>query len=121
MYVEVGMGNYGLGCANGKCDCGGKCKGLGQTFMDELTNPLGTDLDVLKQQLSDLNQKSAETSSAIATGNVGTWLLVGLAGWGIYAAYQTAREKVEGVRQWTQKRRTRSVRRRRLEAELAGL
>lgn len=114
----------GMGCAGG-CQCGGKCKGMGQTatpgFFDQLTNPLGSDLTVLKQQIDTLNQQTAAVSSSITAGNWGTWALVGLSGVGLWLVVKGLRETARKVGAHTRARHARATKRAKLKAELSAL
>jgi hypothetical protein len=133
----------GLGCGD-TCKCGGACEsGMGQSgevpvetsggtaiapaqaptpgFFATLTNPLGSDLTVLKQQIDTLNQQTAAVSSSITAGNWGTWLLVGLSGIGLWMVVKGFRGAGRSIGGRVRARRTRSAKRSRLKAELAAL
>lgn len=136
----------GMGCAGG-CKCGGKCKGLGDTaplaffgtppaappasapappgFWQEFTNPFGSDLSVLSQQLSDLNAQTAAVNENIASSNWGTWVLVGLGAVGAWWAYKKMSGAVSGFRATRRVKRAakskRRIKKAKLKAELAAL
>ena len=135
----------GMGCAGG-CKCGGKCKGLGDTapiayfgtpqdaapapatspgFLQQFTNPFGSDLAVLSQQLADLNAQTAAVNSNMASSNWGTWVLVGLGGLGAWYAYKTLSGAAGRFGEVRRVKRAASSKRKakkaRLKAELAAL
>lgn len=134
----------GMGCAGG-CKCGGKCKGLGDAapiaffgtppaaaapapapgFLQEFTNPFGSDLSVLSQQLSDLNAQTAAVNENIASSNWGTWVLVGLGVLGAFYAYKKVSGAVSGFKATRRVKRAakqkRRIKKAKLKAELAAL
>ena len=139
----------GMGCAGG-CKCGGKCKGLGDAapiaffgtpsdaappaappapaapgFFQTLTNPFGSDLSVLSQQLSDLNAQTAAVNQNIMSSNWGTWVLVGLGAVGAWYAWKNISAGAAKFGAARKVRRAASAKRKvkkaRLKAELAAL
>lgn len=104
--VLTGVKPAGMAGCGGSCKCGGKCKGLGDvapvsffpgtsaaspSFAQQFTNPLGSDLGVLSQQLADLNAQTAAVNENLASSNWGTWVLVGLGGLGAWYAFRSMR------------------------------
>lgn len=116
------------GCSGG-CKCGGKCNGMGDTttdtstpgFFQQLTDPLGSDLSVLNQQLANLNAQTAAVNQNIASSNWGTWVLVGLGGLGAWWAWKSVTAGASALRQRRAVRQKRTAKRARLKAELAAL
>jgi hypothetical protein len=141
MYRPSMLAPRGLGCAGGKCECGGACQsGMGQSgevpvetsggvvpapktpgFFDTLTNPLGSDLTVLKQQIETLNQQTAAVGSSITAGNWGTWALVGLSAAGLWMVVKGMRSAGGQFGAARRARRKKAAKRAKLRAELKAL
>lgn len=137
--VLTGVKPAGMAGCSGGCKCGGKCKGMGDAaplafypgsaapaapgLLAQFTDPMGSDLSVLSQQLADLNAKTEAVNQNIASSNWGTWVLVGLGGVGAWYAWKNLRSAASAIRERGTKRRarTRTAKRKKLKAELAAL
>jgi hypothetical protein len=96
----------GLSGCGSSCKCGGKCGGMG----DATTDPFGTSLTTLSNQLAAVNEN-------ITSSNWGTWVLVALGAVGAWYAYKTVKGGVSGIRTRVRKRRSRAAARQQLRDE----
>lgn len=140
--VLTGVKPAGMAGCGGSCKCGGKCKGMGDVapvsffpgasapsaapspgFFQQFTNPFGSDLSVLSQQLSDLNAQTAAVNENLASSNWGTWVLVVLGGFGAYYAFKTLSAGASAFRaaRVTRRAAKKTARKKKLKAELAAL
>jgi hypothetical protein len=87
----------GMGCAGGKCDCGGTCHGMGDAT--DTFNPA--------YFLDQLSAQTLQLSDAVSASSLGTWVLVGLTGFGLWSLYRSTVSGVRGLKKRTAKRKRR--------------